>query len=161
VALQPDGKIVIAGDAGGAAEYTSRFGLARFRDDGVLDATFADDGVVRTNFTRLDDSATDLAIQADGSIVAVGAAGFGWGSFSSFALARYEPDGSLDDAFGDGGKLRTRFGGAGAGSVIDILGAQAAAVELQPDGRIVVAGDVDRANADRIDGRFAVARYLA
>ena len=77
VALQPDGKIVIAGDAGGAAEYTSRFGLARFRDDGVLDATFADDGVVRTNFTRLDDSATDLAIQADGSIVAVGAAGFG------------------------------------------------------------------------------------
>ena len=47
------------------------------------------------------------------------------------------------------------------GGLIDILGAHAAAVELQPDGRIVVAGEVDRANVDRLDGRFAVARYRA
>ena len=39
--------------------------------------------------------------------MAVGVAGFGWGSLSTFALARYEADGSLDDTFGDGGKLRT------------------------------------------------------
>jgi uncharacterized delta-60 repeat protein len=161
VALQPDGKIVVAGDAGGPAEYTSRFGLARFGDDGVLDETFGDDGTIRTNFTRLDDSAGDLAIQPDGRIVAVGVAGFGWGSLSTFALARYEADGSLDDAFGDAGRLRTSFGGAGPGDLIDILGARAAAVELQPDGRIVVAGEVNRANVDRLDGRFAVARYLA
>ena len=161
VALQPDGKIVVAGDAGGPAEYTSRFGLARFGDDGALDATFGGDGTVRTNFTKLDDSARNLAIQPDGKIVAVGVAGFGWDSLSTFALARYEADGSLDDTFGDGGKLRTPFGGAGPGGLIDILGARAAAVELQPDGRIVVAGEVDRANVDRLDGRFAVARYLA
>jgi uncharacterized delta-60 repeat protein len=159
VALQPDGKIVVAGDAGGPAEYTSRFGLARFDDDGMLDATFGEDGTVHTNFTRLDDSASDVAIQPDGKIVAVGVAGFGWGSLSTFALARYEADGSLDVTFGDGGKLRTGFGGADPGGVIDILGARAAAVELQPDGRIVVAGEVDRANVDRLDGRFAVARY--
>jgi uncharacterized delta-60 repeat protein len=161
VALQPDGKIVVAGDAGGPAEYTSRFGLARFGDDGVLDATFGGDGTVRTNFTKLDDSARDLAIQPDGKIVAVGVAGFGWGSLSTFALARFEADGSLDGTFGDAGKLRTPFGGAGPGDLIDILGARAAAVELQPDGRIVVAGEVDRANVDRLDGRFAVARYRA
>jgi uncharacterized delta-60 repeat protein len=161
VALQPDGKIVVAGDAGGLAEYTSRFGLARFGDDGVLDATFGGDGTVRTNFTRWDDNAKDLAIQPDGKIVAVGVAGFGWGGLSTFALARYEADGSLDDTFGEGGKLRTPFGGPGPGDLIEILGAHAAAVELQPDGRIVVAGEADRAGADRIDGRFAVARYRA
>ena len=61
----------------------------------MLDATFGGDGTVRTNFTRLDDSAGDLAIQPDGKIVAVGVAGFGWGSLSTFALARYEADGSL------------------------------------------------------------------
>jgi uncharacterized delta-60 repeat protein len=161
VALQPDGKIVVAGAAGGLAEYTSRFGLARFGDDGVLDATFGGDGTVRTNFTRWDDNAKDLAIQPDGKIVAVGVAGFGWGGLSTFALARYEADGSLDDTFGEGGKLRTPFGGPGPGDLIEILGAHAAAVELQPDGRIVVAGEADRAGADRIDGRFAVARYRA
>jgi uncharacterized delta-60 repeat protein len=159
VALQPDGKIVVAGDAGGTAEYTSSFGLARFRSDGVLDRTFGGDGTVRTNFTKRDDSARGLTIQPDGRIVAAGVAGFGWGSLSTFALVRYEADGSPDGTFGDGGKVRTSFGGSLPAHPIDIYGARAAAIDLAPDGRIVVAGEVDRPDADRLDGRFATARY--
>jgi hypothetical protein len=91
--------------------------------------------------------------------VAAGVAGFGWGSLSTFALVRYEADGSPDGTFGDGGKVRTSFGGSLPAHPIDIYGARAAAIDLAPDGRIVVAGEVDRPDADRLDGRFATARY--
>ena len=161
VAIQPNGRIVVVGDAGGPAEYTSSFGVARFLGDGSLDASFGGDGTVRTNFTRWDDSAGDVAIQADGKIVAVGVAGSMWGRLATFALARYRPDGTLDPSFGDGGKLRTRVGGVPPVGPDDMVGSFAAAVELQADGRIVVGGDADRVNGDRIDGRFALARYRA
>ena len=159
IAIQPDGKISVAGDAGGGAEFTSGFGLARFDDDGTPDVTFHGDGTVVTNFTRWDDSASDLAFQPDGKIVAVGVAGYSWDTVATFALVRYDPDGTLDNSFGDDGKLRTRVGGAQPGQQIEIVGSWAKAVALQTDGRIVVAGDVDGVAADRIDGRFAVARY--
>jgi len=159
VAIQRNGRIVVAGDAGGPAEYTSSFGVARFLGDGSLDPSFRGDGTARTNFTKWDDSASDVAIQADGKIVAAGVAGFAWGSLPTFALARYRVDGTLDPSFGDGGKLRTRVGGVQPDQQLDIVGSWASAVALQSDGRIVVAGDVDRVAADRIDGRFAVARY--
>jgi uncharacterized delta-60 repeat protein len=161
VAIQRNGRIVVAGDAGGAGEYTSRFGVARFLDDGSLDRSFGGDGTVRTNFTRWDDSASDLAVQANGKIVVVGVAGFMWGSLPTFALARYRIDGTLDPAFGDGGRVRTIAGGVPPPQQTDIMGSWATAVALQADGRIVVAGDADRMNGDRIDGRFAVARYRA
>jgi uncharacterized delta-60 repeat protein len=159
VAIQRNGRIVVAGDAGGPAEYTSSFGVARFLGDGSLDPSFRGDGTARTNFTKWDDSASDVAILADGKIVAAGVAGFAWGSLPTFALARYRVDGTLDPSFGDGGKLRTRVGGGQPAQQLDIVGSWASAVALQSDGRIVVAGDVDRVAADRIDGRFAVARY--
>jgi uncharacterized delta-60 repeat protein len=161
VAIQRNGRIVVAGDAGGSAEYTSSFGVARFLTDGSLDPSFRGDGTARTNFTRWDDSASDVAIQANGKIVVVGVAGYMWGSVPTFTLARYRSDGTLDPSFGDGGKLRTRVGGVQPGQQMDIVGSWASAVALQADGRIVVAGDADRVNGDRIDGRFALARYRA
>jgi uncharacterized delta-60 repeat protein len=159
VAIQPDGKIVVSGDAGGDAEYTSSFGLARFDADGTPDATFHGDGKVVTNFTRWDDSASDLTIQADGRIVAAGVAGYGWDSVATFAIVRYEPDGTRDDSFGQGGKLRTRFRAILPDEPVDIVGAGASGIAIQADGRIVVAGTVDRVAGGRLDGRFAVARY--
>jgi uncharacterized delta-60 repeat protein len=161
VAIQRNSRIVVAGDAGGPAEYTSSFGVARFLANGSLDPSFHGEGTVRTNFTRWDDSASDVAIQANGKIVVVGVAGYMWGSVPTFAIARYRADGTLDPSFGDGGKLRTRVGGVQPGQQTDIVGSWASAVALQADGRIVVAGDVDRAAAGRIDGRLAVARYRA
>ena len=66
LAIQADGKIVVAG---GTARLRR---VARFNSDGTLDASFGVDGKVRTGFASGSDSATGVAIQADGKIVVVG-----------------------------------------------------------------------------------------
>jgi uncharacterized delta-60 repeat protein len=136
VALQGDGKIVAVGGAGGD------FGLARYNPNGSLDASFSGDGRQTTDFLfGAGDSASDVAIQANGRIVAVGLAS-GGATGQDFALARYNPDGSLDTSFSGDGRKRTSFG------AFDI----ANGVALQGDGRIVAVGDGN--------GEFALARYL-
>jgi uncharacterized delta-60 repeat protein len=68
VAIQPDGKIVVAGVADG------RFALVRYNPDGTLDRTFGRAGIVRTVVGQARGSAgvSALAIQSSGKIVAVG-----------------------------------------------------------------------------------------
>jgi uncharacterized delta-60 repeat protein len=136
VALQADGKIVLAGGVGGRLSSTAEFALVRYQADGTLDSTFGDGGKVTTDFRKYD-SAYDIAIQANGKIIAVGRAGWKWG------LARYNPDGTLDASFGDGGKVLTNFG-----SAVDV----ASSVAIQATGKIVVAGR-------RGVRFFALARY--
>jgi uncharacterized delta-60 repeat protein len=115
---------------------------------GCLDPTFGSGGKVSTDFTAESDEIHAIALQPDGKIVAVGVAGSGPVPGSSFALARYNPDGTLDPAFGVGGKVTSNFSGHNDGAT-DMV--------LQPDGKIVVSGSVqfDVHNADS-----AVARYL-
>ena len=72
LAIQADGKIVVAGGAGYA-----RFGVARYSSDGTLDTSFSGDGRAFVNFTSGEDSASGVAIQADGKIVVVGTSGAG------------------------------------------------------------------------------------
>lgn len=145
VAIQTDGKIVVAGDAGFCCEYTSSFALVRYDADGTRDTAFNGDGKAVTNFTADDDGASDVAIQADGRIVAAGSAGFN-GAQASFALVRYKADGTLDPTFSGNGKVTTSFtGGFDFGRGIGI----------QADGNIVVAGSA----GDGTVG-FALARYL-
>jgi uncharacterized delta-60 repeat protein len=119
VAIQPDGRIVVAGFSG------SDFALARYKRDGSLDNSFDSDGKVITDFGS-EDSARSVAIQPDGKIVAAGHAE------EHFALARYSRDGTLDTSFDSDGKATTDFGTAGS----------AYGVAIQPDGRIVVAGSI-------------------
>src|SRR5579885_1749835 len=141
VAIQSDGKIVAAGFS---SNHNSDFALVRYNTDGSLDDTFSGDGRVTTNFGGDDDEAFGVAIQADGKIVVIG--------FSDanrdfdFALARYNPDGSLDTSFGGDGKVLTDFGGSDDESF---------GVAIQADGKIVVAGFSD-VNGD-FD--FAIVRY--
>ncbi len=138
LALQPDGKIVVAG-----LEYTAlqeNFILARYNADGSLDTSFSGDGSVVTDFTSTLDRAHAVAIQADGKIIA---AGF---SANSFALVRYNPDGSLDTSFSGDGKLVTAFAG----------NSMAYAIVVQTDGKIVAAGSVQ--NPDYTT-TLALARY--
>ena len=81
VALQADGKIVVAGQAG---SRNTKFALARYEADGSLDATFGDGGKLTTDLTPGYDSVYQVIVQPDGKIVAGGTAGF-----TRFAVARY------------------------------------------------------------------------
>jgi uncharacterized delta-60 repeat protein len=137
VALQPDGKIVAVGGTG------VDFALARYNPDGSLDPSFSGDGKQTTDFGA-GDRASGLVLQSDGKIVALGYTLRGGGG-QDFALARYNPDGSLDPSFSGDGKQTTDFGGT-----MD----EARDVALQPDGKIVAVGS---AFGDARD--FALARY--
>jgi uncharacterized delta-60 repeat protein len=148
MALQPDGKIVVAGDSlSGADTASDDFALARYNTDGTLDATFSVGGKVTTDFAANQDMAWAVAVQADNKIVA---AGLSQSATSvDFALARYNSDGSLDSSFGpDGnGEVRTVFSG-GISRVY--------AIAIQDDQKIVAAGRVVN-TSNGYD--FALARY--
>jgi uncharacterized delta-60 repeat protein len=73
IALQADGKLVIAGFVYTTTSNTD-FAVARVNADGSLDAGFSFDGHPATDFAGSDDEASDMAMQQDGKIVAVGAA---------------------------------------------------------------------------------------
>jgi uncharacterized delta-60 repeat protein len=147
IALQPDGKIVAAGQSFYSATKTD-FTLARFNAEGSLDVSFGVGGKIATDFSGNFDAARSIAIQPDGRIVAAGFAGRTL-AVLDFALARYNTDGSLDLSFGVGGKVVTPFNADGG---------QARDVAFQPDGKIVAAGVVSGVASS---GDFALARYDA
>lgn len=103
VALQRDGKVIVAGSAHGGASGVDFF-VARYLSDGTLDPSFGShgDGKVVTAIGDFADRAHAVVVQPDGKIV-VGGDTFVEGSGLDFALARYLPDGSLDPSFGAGG----------------------------------------------------------
>jgi uncharacterized delta-60 repeat protein len=139
VALQNDGKIVVAGYiASGPSTTPTGFALARYTTDGKPDTTFNSTGTVTTSIGTSSGSSRAI-IQPDGKIVAVGFSSSGNGR--SFALARYNTDGTLDRTFNSTGIVVTPVG----------TDSYAYAVALQPDGKISVVG--------LSDGFLAVARY--
>jgi uncharacterized delta-60 repeat protein len=151
IAVQADGRLVAVG-----TETTAvGFALARFESDGALDPTFGEDGMVTTDFLTRHDLgyvggwARGVAIQADGKIVAAGGAPVGSGGDTEFALARYQPDGTLDASFGGDGRITTEWSTDGNDSAL--------AIAIQSDGKIVAGGR----SSDGPDGAFALARYLA
>lgn len=128
VAVQPDGKILVAGETFPGAW---NFALARYNRNGSLDSSFGAGGIVRTEFGW----GLGVAIQPDGKIVVVGAGGLpGHTGGADFAVARYNADGTLDPSFGAGGKAVADFGFS------DV----AYEVAIQQDGKIVVAGSARR-----------------
>lgn len=156
VAIQQDGKIVVAGHVsdGGTRSY---FALARYNTDGSPDLSFNGTGQLTTDFMFLGEPdrsgnipeihyalAKSMAIQADGKIVAGGYAMNG-GEQLEFAMARYETDGKVDSSFAEDGRQTTNFGSA------DNKGFS---IAIQPDGKIVFGG-----YADLGSNMFAVARY--
>jgi uncharacterized delta-60 repeat protein len=99
VALQTDGKIVVAGRSGGD------FALTRYKINGTLDSTFGTYGKVTTSLTSYSDCAFKVAIQPNGKIVAAGAAN------NLFGVVRYNSDGTLDSLFGTNGIFKQSVGG--------------------------------------------------
>jgi uncharacterized delta-60 repeat protein len=130
VVLQPDGKIVVAGNAFDPIATGINFGLARYNPNGSLDTSFGTAGVVTTDFSNPNDQANAIALQPDGKIIAAGIT-YSNATRFDFALARYNPNGSLDTSFGNGGKVVT---------TLSALDDSIHAIALQADGRIVVAG---------------------
>src|SRR5207237_218370 len=124
------------------------FAMVRYNSDGSLDSHFGNGGKVFTDFAGRDDSASSIAIQANGKIVVAGGAGLDAPPYEVFALARYTSDGSLDTAFGTGGKVTTDFGSS--------FGSFAGGMTLQADGKIVVVGSSYQSGTG---SDFALARY--
>ncbi len=151
-AMQANGKIVIAGYTLNSSQYFDRqdFAVARFNTDGSLDNSFAGDGIQVTNF-GFNDVANCLTILSDGKIVVAGYSNDGNANIGEYydyvAVARYNPDGSLDNTFDDDGIAKTDFLGYKA--------EQANSVAIQSDGKIVIAGQMR--NSSNYD--FVLARY--
>ena len=100
VAIQSDGKIVVAGSTGNL-NVNQDFAIARYNTDGSLDKTFSGDG---KQTSRFDSSSyinfiEAIAIQSDGKIVAAGS-----------VIARYNIDGSLDSTFSVSGQENSIYG---------------------------------------------------
>lgn len=120
--VQPDGKLVVAGQAD-----FGQLTLVRYLADGRLDPSFGEEGQASTGgFLGM-----AIALQPDGKLVVAGGQGIKNPNGEAMALARFLPDGRLDESFGIGGKVLTK--------VRDSF-AQANALVIQPDGKVVVAG---------------------
>ena len=113
--LQPDGKIVAAGFAISQGGGVQNFALARYGSNGVLDSSFGQAGMKQITFGTCCQSANQVLLQADGKLIAVGYPN-SESDDSDFTLARLNPNGSLDQTFGAGGKVRTSFGDLNGGA---------------------------------------------
>src|SRR5207237_6020661 len=132
-----------------AAGYTyngksTAFALVRYNTNGSLDTSFGSGGKVTTAIGSLDDEPFALILQSNGMLVAAGYSDNG--STITFALVRYNANGSLDTTFGTGGKVTTSIGG---------VDDEAFALVLQPDGKLVAAGYA----ASATTYAFALVRY--
>lgn len=129
ISIQPDGKIVAAGQSFSPSGVIPA--LARYNTDGSLDSSFDSDGRVTTP-NSLQFEAEKLALQSDGKMVVVGRGFVADPVFHSvMVVARYDSDGSMDETFGSGGITTTSVG---------TVHSAASAVAIQADGRIVVGG---------------------
>lgn len=139
VAIQSDGKIVVAGTSNDATGIF--FTLARYNTNGSLDNTFDTDGIVTTAIGTTQDKASSVAIQANGKIVVAGASEVGSGFV--FALARYNIDGSLDSTFDNDGIVTTAVGTTIYESISDPF----LSMVIQADGKIIIAGSSKNSNS--------------
>lgn len=136
VAIQPNGRIVVAGlTLDPRSSYD--FAIARLRKDGSLDPSFGSGGTVSVDFAGGADSGLDLVILPGCRIVVAGSASMP-GTGEDFAALRLRSDGTLDPSFGTGGR-----------TTVDFFGAEDEAwgVALQTGGKVVLAGRVSSASA--------------
>lgn len=139
MAIQPDGKIVVAGRSLLPYEIV----IARYNTNGSLDNSFDMDGIRTLNIGG--GGVNAIAIQSDGKIVV---AGYTYNaSNADIALARFNTDGSLDNSFDNDGIVTTAIG-----SGDDVANVMA----IQSNGKIVVAGYTDDGGGSK---DFAIVRY--
>ena len=140
-ALLPDGGIVAVGEADPAGFLKRDFGIVRYNPDGTPNTSFGTAGIVTTDIRGDADQAEAVAVQPDGKILVAGLAATVAGRITDFALARYNPDGTLDQSFGSHGIVTTDISGDDA----------AVALGIQADGKITLVGTAGE--------HIALARY--
>lgn len=160
IAVQADGKIVIAGNSV-TADGSANIIVARLNTDGSVDESFGQsedgtpNGFVATSLGQGDDTATALVLQADGKIVVAGNRIAEDGS-SNMIVARYDAAGLPDATFGASGDDGTPEGfvNISLGDGNDV----ARDVALQADGKVVLVGDSVTADGS---SNFVLARLNA
>jgi uncharacterized delta-60 repeat protein len=136
--VQADGKIILAGSLYASGNY--RPALVRYTAGGLLDPTFGTGGIFTATY-RDDEYFNDVAIQADGKILAVGASDTAASTDRRSLITRLNPDGTPDANFGTAGVVIGAFGGTQEYSI---------SVEAGPDGKIYLAGNLESQGMDRI-----------
>jgi uncharacterized delta-60 repeat protein len=149
--VQPDGKILAGGWSYTANGEHLAFALARYDNDGSLDESFGEDGMVLTEIGGA--SLRALSLQPDGKILAAGAGCCTEDGQRLLVLIRYNADGSIDTSFGDSGIVTTPTGSFSFEG--DTL--------FAPDGSIFAAGYgyADLPNENCSCPTFAVAHFNA
>ncbi len=154
VAIQADGKIIVAGSAWylSGVNFLSNVLVMRLKENGIIDSSFGDNGTVRTNInssTGLSvDDAFDIALQTDGKIVVAGQT---YDNLQHrFLLIRYNTNGSVDNSFGIGGASVLAIGASDD---------EAFALSIQTNGKIVLAGESYLSGG--FSYRVALARFTA
>ena len=147
ILIQPDKKIVLAGQVLNDAALRWQIGIARYNEDGSTDDTWDQDGLVFTGLDQADFTINAVVMDANKKIVVGGYFGTA-PSNNLFAVARYHLDGRPDETFGDEGIQLGSFG-AQDNEINTIV--------IQPDGQILIGGTSLQGNRDL----FAVARLEA
>jgi uncharacterized delta-60 repeat protein len=127
VALQPDGKVLLAGYCRTASN--NDFCSARYHTDGTLDTSWNGTGKAVTPIGRSTDDAHAMALQRDGKVLLAGQC-FN-GTQNVFCILRYLTDGSLDTSWNATGSVMTPIGSFGSAN----------AIALQGDDKVIVAGE--------------------
>jgi uncharacterized delta-60 repeat protein len=146
-AIQADGKVLLCGPSSYVYPgLQADFKIVRLNSDGSLDNTFGSGGVVLTNLGYAADVPNTINIQHDGKIVVAGTVSKDINYDGAFALVRYNADGSLDETFGNFGKLFMGF-------TFRVLGT---AMTIDSAGKILMAGT---AYTNGSDGDIALVRF--
>ena len=141
MSLDANGRIVVAGETWADDGFGARAAVVRYNPNGSLDPTFDDDGIATVmgagpGGAYWDTMPKAMAVQPDGRILL---AGHAWpttsGDSAPLLLMRFNGDGSLDTSYGPSGT-------GTATTMVTTSFPRVSAMALQPDGRVVVAGQV-------------------
>jgi uncharacterized delta-60 repeat protein len=147
IALQSDGKIVLAGSCRYGANAAFAFCVARYLNNGAMDGSFNGVGKVVVPFDpTIQSTITTVIVQPNGRILVGGYCSSG--SASQFCMQRYLQNGMLDGSFGDQGMV---FPSISVGTDNRIVG-----LALQSDGKIVAAGSCGPVSGNH---KFCAVRY--
>jgi uncharacterized delta-60 repeat protein len=143
--MQSDGKIVMGGFRD-STTLAREFAVLRYRNNGIIDSSFDDDGIVTTKVGNYQNTGFALAIQSSGKIIIGGFSKIAQQAEENFTLVRYKSNGVLDSTFHNDGIVITSQTNAGC----FLKG-----LAIQSDSKIVAVGGVSENNL----GKIMITRY--